>query len=189
MCKSRFVFFMLAAMVVCCVLPAQFVSAQAPLGTNLASTVYYSTGLPFKNVGRMMDIRDESGRDRIYMMWDIEGHFPLGDYVILYDGSGSIDSFSGGTVVEQTAGRIVISKSAGQGLSFLRGQRNQQRSSINIYILYDSRIQRLRTGSGCHERFDTSADKQHNNTLRTDGPARTARSGEQSEPGQHYNRC
>jgi len=120
MCKSRFALFMLAALVICCVVPAQPVSAKAPLGTNLSSTVYYSTELPFKNVGRMMDIRDESGRDRIYVMWDIEGHFPLGDYVILYDGTGNIDNISGGTVVEQTAGRIVISKSSGQGLSFLR---------------------------------------------------------------------
>ena len=122
MCKKGFVSLTVALAVFSWFLPAQSVSANAPLGINLATPVYYSSEFPFKNIGKMMDIRDENGRDRIYILWDLPGHFPTGDYVIFYDGSGTIDSFLGSniTIKEQSAGRMVITVTGGNGISFKR---------------------------------------------------------------------
>ena len=92
------------------------------MGINVAPVTYYSSEFPFKDVGRMMDIRDENGRNRVYTLWDLQGHIPAGDYVLFYDGTGNIDSWSSNiTVKSSEAGRIVITVDpyGGAGISFL----------------------------------------------------------------------
>jgi len=111
-------------------------NARSPLGINLAGVVSYSTELPFVDVfktshtwfsnaegaswaqgGPLALTREgwvaslRSGQYATTGLLD-GGHYPTGNYTLLYDGQGQLDvtamSGKGLTIVSQTPGRMVV---------------------------------------------------------------------------------
>ena len=118
-------------------------SLSSPLGTNLTGVTDWSQEWTFVNAfkasrpwisgspttwddGRALDV-DANGwvmslqRDQVartLLLWDLAGHYPSGDYVVLYDGQGVIDYSGGAPTFDPRlsyAGRHVLHVDAAKG--------------------------------------------------------------------------
>ncbi|MBD3176158.1 MAG: hypothetical protein GF320_13340 [Armatimonadia bacterium] len=120
--------------------------SEPALGMNLAGPADYMTELPlvdaFKTSRPWISQREgadwgqgpaleldehgwvtelEEGCFAETLMLTIEGgHYPGGAYTVLYDGSGTIEFWGSGTVVEAEPGRIVLDVDPSRGALFLR---------------------------------------------------------------------
>lgn len=107
---------------------------ESPIGTNLSGITDHDPSWPFVDVmktsrswisgntdgtwddGRAIDV-DANGWPRslapnqvakTLMFWDIDGHYPQGEYTVLYDGVGTLEYFGGAKRTSSVAGREVI---------------------------------------------------------------------------------
>lgn len=70
------------------------------------------------------------------MFVDIEGRYPAGDYVCLYDGTGEIDFAQAGKVVERKAGRLVVRVTPKNGAVALRLKKTDPKDPVrNIRLI------------------------------------------------------
>ncbi len=137
-------------------------SPQPRLGLNLSGIADWNTELPFVDVFRMsrpwISQRKGAGwgqgpplaldkhgwvtklEPNCYaetLMCTIDGgHYPSGEYIVLYDGEGEMDFWNAATVVTRQPGRMVIRVDASKGAIFLRLlQTNPQNPIRNIRVL------------------------------------------------------
>ncbi len=116
------------------------------LGINLSGIADWNTELPFVDVFRMSRpwISQRKGAgwgqgpplalDKHGWVTKLEpdcyaetlmctidgGHYPSGEYVVLYDGEGELDTWNAASVVSRQPGRIVLKVDATKGTVFLR---------------------------------------------------------------------
>jgi hypothetical protein len=132
------------------------------LGMNLSGIADWNTELPFVDVFRMsrpwisqrkgagwgqgpkLDLDEHGWVRRLEpdcwaetLMCTIEGgHYPSGEYIVLYEGEGEIDFWNAARVVKREPGKIVINVDSSKGAIFLRLLRtNPQNYVRNIRVI------------------------------------------------------
>ena len=146
--------------------------ARALLGTNLSGPADWNTELPFVDVFRLsrpwisqrkgaawgkgpklaLDAhgwvtRLESGCSAETPLCTIDGgHYPAGEYTVLYEGTGRI-AFSGGVkVVSSAPGKIVIGVDPSRGGFFLRLEATDAKNPVrNIRVIMPGFVETYRT--------------------------------------------
>lgn len=126
----------LIALGLCCLLmPRQTAAEAPPLGINLSGITYYSSEVVFVDVFKQSQPWTSQAPGKPYgqggplkvnalgwveklnghgqfaeslMFVDLQGHYPSGDYVCLYEGGGEIDFAQAARVIERKPGRMVV---------------------------------------------------------------------------------
>jgi hypothetical protein len=114
---------------------------RPPLGINLAGVTYYATETPFTDVfktgkpfifqklgarygvGERHDLRPDGYPTRLLpdhvaeaLLMIVDGHYPGGQYVCLYDGKGKVELGFDAKVTGESPGRIVCDVKPGDGI-------------------------------------------------------------------------
>ncbi|MDW8026590.1 MAG: hypothetical protein RMK18_12115 [Armatimonadota bacterium] len=142
--------------------PKQKPKPKPQLGMNLAGIADWNTELPFVDVFRMsrpwisqrkgagwgqgpkLELDEHGWVKRLEpecwaetLMCTIDGgHYPSGEYTVVYDGEGEIDFWNAAKVVRREKGKIVINVDSSKGAIFLRLLRtNPQNYVRNIQVI------------------------------------------------------
>lgn len=129
-------------------------NANSPFGINLSRVKDWSTEQPFKDIfksarewnngtSETLDL-DENGWVRslakgqiayAYMLLGLDGNFPGGHYVVLYDGEGELAFDRDAVVVENEPGRILIDVMPQEGITLIIQRTNADNYIRNIRLM------------------------------------------------------
>jgi hypothetical protein len=140
---------------------SQSPNAQSPVGVNLSGLSYWTTAWPFVDVfkinggwisqregaswgkGGKLNLTPEGWVQSLepgqyaeaLIFYDNGGHFPGGNYTILYDGEGRIE-IAGDQVVSRSPGRMVVNvKPDADGIRFQLHETNPTNPVRNIRVI------------------------------------------------------
>ncbi len=162
----------------------------SPMGINVGSINDWNTNIPFIDVFKMsrpfinsdptLNVDDKgwvkslaSGEEaQTFILWDIEGHFPTGEYTVLYEGDGILKYGGGARMLGREKGVDRINVNANQGGIHLKITKTNPDDYIrNIRVLLPGGVcasdvkKRVDQASQCPNK-DFLSFKEHHEKLR-----------------------
>jgi len=116
--------------------PGEYPNQFSPLGINLASVTNWSPQIVFNDVFKSAKLVKVSPTEtKAVMMIAIDGHFPSGEYTVLYDGEGTIEYLRDPKLVSKEPGREVINVQANKGIELRLHETNPNNPIRNVRVI------------------------------------------------------